>query len=47
MASQRLDLPPLVQFDPVSDPTSSGPRWQAWKRRFTTYVTALGITDGA
>ncbi len=38
-----FSLAPLAQFDPVSAPTSLGPRR---KRRFETYVAALNITDG-
>ena len=40
-----LGLMPLVPFDPLSDPTSLGQRWKAWKRRFEVYVAALGIDD--
>ena len=43
----RIDLTPLVSFDPLSDPTSLGQRWKAWKRRFEIYVVAQNITDGA
>ena len=45
MAQSRIELSPLALFDPVSDPTSLGPRWKAWKRRFETYIAALGVTD--
>ena len=45
MAQSRMELSPLAPFDPVSDPTSLGPRWKAWKRRFETYISALGVTD--
>ena len=45
MASRCLDLPPLAPFDPVSDPASLGQRWNAWKRRFLTYLSAMAITD--
>jgi len=45
MASKGLDLPLLAHFDPVSDPASIGQRWKAWKRRFTTYLSAMAITD--
>ena len=44
MANSLLN--PLPVFDPTSDPTSLSQQWQAWKRRFETYLTALGITDG-
>lgn len=43
--SGRLDLMPLMPFDPLSDPTSLGQRWKAWKRRFEIYVDALRITE--
>ena len=45
MAQSRIEVSPLAPFDPVSDPTSLGPRWKAWKRRFETYIAALGVTD--
>ena len=45
MASKGLDLPLLAHFDPVLDPASIGQRWKAWKRRFTTYLSAMAITD--
>ena len=44
MAS-KVDLQPLQQFDPTSDPTSLSQRWKGWKRRFETYLEALKITD--
>ena len=43
--AQQIELSALSPFDPVSDPTSLGPRWKAWKRRFEMYITALGVTD--
>ena len=45
MAQRRIELSPLALFDPVSDPTSLGPRWKAWKRHFETYSAALGVAD--
>ena len=45
MASKGLDLPLLAHFDPVSDPASIGQRWKARKRRFTTYLSTMAITD--
>ena len=43
MAHCRIELSSLAPFDPLSDPTSLGPRWKAWRRRFETYITALGL----
>ena len=40
-----LGLMPLAPFDPLSDPTSLGQRWQTWKRCFEVYVTALDIQN--
>ena len=45
MAFRRLDLPPLTSSDPVFDSASLGQRWKAWKRRFTTYLSSMAITD--
>ena len=44
MAS-KLDLAPLPQFDPLSEPSSLSQRWKSWTKRFQTYVTALNIKD--
>ena len=44
MAS-KLDLAPLLQFDPLSEPSSQSQRWKSWTKRFQTYVTALNIKD--
>ena len=41
----RMDLAPLMPFDPHSAPSSIGQRWQAWRRRFETYLRALNITN--
>ena len=41
----RVDLPPLPQFDPLTDRSSLSQRWQAWTRRFETYLIATNITD--
>ena len=43
----RIDVSPLPQFDPVSDPSSLGQRWTQWKRRFETYILAVNVTDDA
>ena len=45
MAQARIDIQPLRTFDPLTEPTSVGQRWKVWKRRFETYLAALGITD--
>ena len=45
MANARIDLCSLSPFDPISDPPSIGQRWKTWKKRFETYITALGVTD--
>ena len=45
MARCRIELSSLAPFDPLSDPTSLGPRWKAWRRYFEMYITALGVTD--
>ena len=45
MAQARIDIHPLRPFDPLTEPNSVGQRWKAWKRRFETYLAALGITD--
>ena len=38
---------PLAPFDPLSNPTSLGQRWKAWKRQFEVYVAAQKIEDAA
>ena len=43
----RLNVSPLPQFDPVSDPSSLGQRWTQWKRRFETYILAVNVTNDA
>ena len=43
----RIDVSPLPQFDPVSDPSSLGQRWTQWKRLFETYTLALNVTNDA
>ena len=45
MANARIDLCSLSPFDPISDPPSIGQRSKTWKKRFETYITALGVTD--
>ena len=42
-----IDVSPLPQFDPVSDPSSLGQRWTQWKRRFETYILAVNVTNEA
>ena len=41
----RIELHPLLPFDPISDPTSIGQRWKVWKRRFETYLVAIDVKD--
>jgi hypothetical protein len=41
----RIDLAPLPQFDPVSEPSSIGQRWKSWTKRFKTYLTAMNIEE--
>ena len=43
----RINVSPLPQFDPVSDPSSLGQRWTQWKRRFETYILAVNVTNDA
>ena len=45
MAEAHFDIPPLRAFDPLTEPNSVGQRWKLWKKRFETYLAALGITD--
>ena len=45
MATGRIDLHPLQPFDPLSEPNSIAQRWSTWKKRFETYLAALGIQD--
>ena len=42
----KLDLSPLVPFDPISEPSSLSQRWKSWKRRFEIYFAAMNITVG-
>ena len=42
----KLDLSPLVPFDPISEPSSLSQRWKSWKRCFEIYLAAMNITDG-
>ena len=45
MASGRIELAPLVPFNPLSDPSSLSQWWKTWKLRFETYLAALNIMD--
>ena len=45
MVTSPIDVPSLPFFDPYSDSSSIGPHWKLWKRRFETYIAALGISD--
>ena len=45
----KLDLSPLVPFDPISEPSSLSQRWKSWKqalRDLLGYLAAMNITDG-
>lgn len=44
MAS-KIDLDPLLQFDPLSEPSFLSQRWKSWMKRFQTYVAALDIKE--
>ena len=44
MAS-KIDLAPLPQLDPLSEPSSLSQHWKSWKKRFQTYVAALDIKE--
>lgn len=41
----RLEVHPLLPFDPVGNPTLIGQRWKAWTKRFEMYTVALDIKD--
>ena len=43
----RIEGPPLIPFDPISEPTSVSQRWKAWKRRFEIYLIAVNVKDDA
>ena len=43
----RIEVPPLIPFDPISEPTSVSQRWKAWKRRFEIYLIAVNVKDDA
>ena len=43
----RIEVPPLIPFDPVSEPTSVSQRWKASKRRFEIYLIAVNVKDDA
>ena len=43
----RIEVPPLIPFDPISEPTSVNQRWKAWKRRFEIYLIAVNVKDDA
>ena len=45
MASGRIELVPLVPFNPLSDPSSLSQCWKTWKLRFETYLVALNVMD--
>ena len=37
----KIEVLPLIPFDPISEPTSVSQRWKAWKRRFEIYLIAV------
>ena len=41
----KIDLAPLPPFDPRSEPSSLGQRWENWTKRFEMYVAAMNVTD--
>ena len=41
----KINVTPLLPFDPISDPTSLSQRWKTWKRRFETYLVAVNVKD--
>ena len=41
----KLEVHPLMPFDPVSDPTSIGQHWKIWKHCFETYLVAVNIKE--
>ena len=41
----KVDLPPLLQFDPNSDQSLLSQRWKSWTKRFETYLIATNITN--
>ena len=43
----RIEVPSLIPFDPISEPTSVSQRWKAWKRRFEIYLIAVNVKDDA
>ena len=43
----KIEVPPLIPFDPISEPTSVSQRWKAWKRRFEIYLIAVNVKDDA
>ena len=43
----KIEVPPLIPFDPISEPTSVSQRWKAWKRCFEIYLIAVNVKDDA
>ena len=41
----KLNLAPLLPFDPLSEPSSLSQRWKSWIKRFETYIVTMEITD--
>ena len=40
----KIEVPSLIPFDPISEPTSVSQRWKVGKRRFEIYLIALNVT---
>ena len=43
----KIEVPPLIPFDPISEPTTVSQRWKALKRRFEIYLIAVNVKDDA
>ena len=43
----KIEVPPVIPFDPISELTSVSQRWKAWKRRFEIYLIAVNVKDDA
>ncbi|XP_064639559.1 uncharacterized protein K02A2.6-like [Lineus longissimus] len=40
-----ISLPNFASFDPHTDPTAIGPRWERWLARFERLFVGIGLTD--
>ena len=45
--SGKIEVPSLIPFDPISEPTSLSQRWKAWKPRFEIYLIAVNVQNNA